>query len=280
MKKYAFFLIGPTSCTLALTLFLLLKYELGYSSKLYAIGATYIIFSFLSVISLLRDGYVQYSNHPSIKLIKLNLKFTLPLIPHVLSAGLYFAADRLFISKFLSNADVALYAAALQLALVISVIQNSISKGWNPFIMEVLQNKNSFDESIKKIFKYISIGSLILFFIVLMWAIAVLFISDIIFPSAYGGIESISISLIMAYGFLGLYKLFVPIPLFYKKTTSLSKITMFIFLMNIGLNFILIPIYGIIGAAAATVTSMVAQLLLTLFLVNDVLQEQKSLNKT
>jgi len=199
------------------------------------------------------------------KLISRNLNFTFPILPHSLSASLYFMADRLFISNLLGNNYLAIYAAGAQLALVISVFQNALSKGWTPFVFEYLKNHSNTKGFHLKIARLMATAAVVLLVLSCLYSLFIYLVFDYLLPASYGDALIVGYILITSFCFLGFYKVVTPIIWYYKKTKVLSKITLFIFIINILLNSIMIPLYGIVGACLATFCSTFLQFIIILF---------------
>lgn len=273
-KMYATFLLGPNFLMFLLTILMLYFTELGWHSKLIAILISYTVFAMLSLFLLQTEKKVEWKYDS--KIISSNLKFSLPLVPHTVSAGLYFMADRLFISHFLGNTSVAIYAAGMQLALVMSVVQNSLSKAWTPFVLEFLKGVTGQSETIaqeyRKLNKQMLIACIFVILIALAIATAIFFAVDFLLPEEYQNSKFIGVMLVGGFCFLGFYKVYSPIIWYHKKTGSLSNVTMIVFVINLVLNFVLIPKFGIYGACYATIISLLFQFVLTKILVLNIVK--------
>lgn len=271
-KRYSFFLIGPNLISFILTVVFLSVFELGWQSKLFAIGISFFIFAIIAIGILYKGCYI--SKKFQIYFVLLNFKFTLPLIPHTLAASLYFAADRLFISDLLGNTSVAIYAAGLQLALVMSVVQNSLSKAWNPFVLEflgdVVENNNNISNGYKQLAKYMFYGCVVVTIMSLVLATIINFSIVYLLPANYEQSKYLGMMLVGAFGVLGYYKIVSPILWFHKRSLALSKITVVVFFINLLLNYLLIPIFDVYGACYATIMSIFFQFSFTLILVMNV----------
>lgn len=268
-KGYSFLLIGQNLIIFLFTILLLSVYELGWQSKLYAMTVSYLIFSFVTLYILYKRSHI--SKNIDIYLISLNLKFTVPLIIHTLAASLYFAADRMFISDLLGNSLVAIYAAGMQLAMVMSVIQNSLSKAWNPFVLEfmgdMVKKQKDFSTEYKKLASLMFYACFGVTIISLVIATIINFSTVYLLTVDYEQSKYIGMMLVGAFCLLGYYKAVSPILWFHKRSASLSKITLVVFLINLLLNYLLIPVYGIYGACFATIISILFQFTFTLLLV-------------
>src|SRR5690606_19405003 len=82
---------------------------------------------------------------------------------------------------------------------------------------------------------------------------------------SFDGAEIVVIWVLIGYAFNGMYKMMVNYLLYTKRTGIIGALTIFTAFVNIVLNIILIPDYGIVGAAQATAISFLLQLILTSF---------------
>tara|TARA_R110001592_G_scaffold79795_2_gene238365 strand:- start:11714 stop:12892 length:1179 start_codon:yes stop_codon:yes gene_type:complete len=271
-KGYSFFLIGPNLISFILTILFLSIFELGWQSKLYAIAVSFLIFSFIALYILYKGSYI--SKNIQMYFVSLNLKFTLSLIPHTLAASLYFVADRLFISDMLGNASVAVYAAGMQLALIMSVVQNSISKAWNPFVLEFMGNmaekQRDVSKEYKKLATFMFYGCSVVTIMSVVLATIINFSIVYLLPANYEQSKYLGMMLVGAFCLLGYYKIVSPILWFHKRSSALSKITLVVFFINLLLNYSLIPLYGVYGACYATIISILLQFVFTLLLVTKI----------
>lgn len=271
-KGYAFFLLGPNLISFCMTLLFLIVLDLGWEAKLYATGFSFALFAALAIYIMFNDGYLcRVSDR---RLIKLNLCFTLPVVPHTVAAGLYFVADRLFLSDLMGNESVALYAAGMQLAMVMSVVQNALSRAWNPYVLGFLgkcENTNaSFVSAYKILAKQMFFGCLLVIAMSFGLMIVIYFSVAYLLPVHYEASKYIGVMLVSAFCFLGFYKIVSPILWHHKRSASLSKVTIAVFIINMLLNAWMIPLYGVNGACYATIISMGCQFVFTLLLVTKV----------
>lgn len=268
-KLYSVFLLGPNVLTFILTLLFLFVLDLGWQSKLFGITVSFFVFAVISFWLLVKEIHIAWRIDFSV--IKSNLRFTLPIIPHSVAAGLYFMADRLFISELLGNASVAIYAAGMQLAMVMSVVQNAVSKAWSPFVIEYSKQCGIDHESAslgyKKLYRLMFLAVIVVLMLGLLIAMVIYFSVDYILPPSYQQSKYLGVMLVGGFCLLGFYKVYSPILWYHKQTHLLSKVTVVVFLINLGLNSALIPLFGVYGACYATIISVFCQFLFTQVLV-------------
>ena len=72
----------------------------------------------------------------------------------------------------------------------------------------------------------------------------------------------------LGFAFNGMYKMFGAYLMYTEKTKIIGFATVMTALVNIGLNFLLIPVYGLLGAAIASTSAFFFQVLITAFFSN------------
>jgi O-antigen/teichoic acid export membrane protein len=164
-------------------------------------------------------------------------------------------ADRIIIERFLTLADVGVYSAAFRVGTLINVIMIfPFSQIWYPMMMEYRSNSN-IGELFTQIFSYFMIlGSVILL-------ASSLFAGELLPLLIRSGVSSSVISVFLlvmlgslAYGTTNI----VAAGIFYeRKVFRLTYIYYSVAGLKIGVNILIIPIFGIIGAAVSTLVAYI-----------------------
>jgi O-antigen/teichoic acid export membrane protein len=177
---------------------------------------------------------------------------------HSISTLLLSLSDRLIINKFLSLENTATYSLIYDVALIQALILNSIGMSYIPILFNNLKNKNN--EKVRLLYKKISV------LIFSLSIIMVFFSKEVIWM--LGGdfyLQQYQISFINILGVLSLtyYTLFANQLIFNKQNKTLALISFSCAVLNIVLNIIFIPQYGIVAASATTLFSYLLMLILT-----------------
>jgi O-antigen/teichoic acid export membrane protein len=187
-----------------------------------------------------------------LKLWREYLKFGIPLMPAGLMVWITMASDRWFVMNMLSSYDVGIYAIGAKFALLITLGVETFRKAWWPIAMDML-HKEEGPQFFKTIsLWYVGIGSLSAIVLTIISPYLVSFIAD---DRYY---ESWKIVGVLCWGslFYGFYLISL-MGIFKSKKTYLN---IYIHgggaVLNIILNFVLIPVMGIIGAAISTSISV------------------------
>jgi O-antigen/teichoic acid export membrane protein len=193
--------------------------------------------------------------------IWISMKFSVPIMPGILSALLLSFADRFIINFFYSEVEVAEYTVAYTVSSIFMAFFLATNKMWQKFILENLKAKN-----IRKI----SVGSRKYIAVVIAVALGVILVRrplvDIMANSSYYPILDIIPTIIAGMFFYFLYTILSNVP-FYNGNTFLMAVPAIIAaVLNILLNFALIPVYGYKVAALTTLISYMVEFV-TIYLI-------------
>lgn len=181
--------------------------------------------------------------------------FSFPIIPAIITGWVLELSDRIFIAKYFTLEDVGIYSLGYKIAGVALILGSGISRAIEPVFFK-LANSNDQIESRLKISKMNNIYLLITFnfcFVIALFSkeIITLMFSDF-YSDAYLYIQLIAFSY--------LFKLAGAITSRFYQQSKKMKANMYIsmagIILNIILNFLLIPPFGPLGAAYATIITM------------------------
>lgn len=191
------------------------------------------------------------------KVIIINtLKFSLPIVPAILSAQIIDLSDRIFIENYFSSMDLGLYSLGYTIAGVVLVITEAFKKAYDPFFYKTA-NSNKKEMAVKILRNTNEVYYIITIFICFSITLVSKEMIFWFFPESYYLAYKIVPIISLAYAvskISGLINLS-----FYqeKKTLKLMKLSIYAAILNIGLNVFLIPLYGYYGAAIATLITFI-----------------------
>lgn len=177
------------------------------------------------------------------------LKYGIPFIPTFLAYWVFEGIDKIALRKFTSFNEIGLFAAALKIVALLSILQISFSTFWAPIAYEAYEKQSDESKNVfKKTFSYLSMALFIA-------GIGITVFKDVImlfFAKAYSDA-----------GFIMPFLLLIPIMYtmsevtvcginFKNKTHLHFVITIIVALTNIVGNFFLVPRLGARGAALST----------------------------
>lgn len=180
--------------------------------------------------------------------IKPLLKIAIPLLPNFLIYWVFNSSDRLMIVNILGTGAAGIYSVGAKLGMASQLIYTAFAGGWQYFAFSTMREKNQV-ESNSRIFEYLGIVSFASAMIIFVGSRP---IYEIFFEREY-----IQGFIVAPYLFLApllqmLFQIACNQFLIIKKTWPNMFILTGGALVNIILNFFLIPIIGIEGAAIAT----------------------------
>jgi O-antigen/teichoic acid export membrane protein len=179
------------------------------------------------------------------------LKFSLPMIPGLLSVWVLNLSDRIFIERYISLEQVAIYSVAYKLASIILILFGAFGMAYNPFFYE---KASSLDQvTAKKELSYINnIYVIISFYLSTGLILFCNNIFDIFFDVSYLAGYKIIPFIVLGCFFSLVTSLLNLMFNQEKKSLQLMYIAFFAAILNVILNELLIPNYGILGAALST----------------------------
>jgi len=244
------------------TIYFIIELKLGINGVLYGQLISEVLVLIMILPSMLKQMEFKYNA----EIVSTSLKFGLPLIFSALSMTLLNISDR-FIIKFLANEEaLGLYELGYRVAGILNMfLIMPLSLTLLPVAYKIY-NQPGDKEYYSKIMTYITF--------VLVWGALFLsvFSKEIItlFSSNSSFIPSFEVVPVILFSYVFFGMSLISSLGFYLvgRTGYVAVITIISALLNIGLNFILIPRYGIMGAAINTLVAFVFLYLISLIVSN------------
>lgn len=196
--------------------------------------------------------------------LRVMLAYSLPLVPTAAFAWIVQSADRFFLLRYASAADVGYYSLASRLASLLLLVTTAFGTAWSPFFLDLYNRAPHEEPAVRaRTLNYLTVA---LAFCAMALSIysreAILLIASPSFLIAYrivgllaGGVVLLGMMIIIMTGI------------------TLSRQTKYFFwgtllsaAVNTALNFILIPPFAMYGAAIATLLSYACLLLFYLYM--------------
>lgn len=190
----------------------------------------------------------------SFKKLKTMLKYGLPLVPASFGMFILTFSDRFFLQRYATLSEVGVYSLGYKFGMGISILITSpFLLFWAAYMYEIAKMENA-----KEIFSRIQ---LYFTFILIFSALGLSVIADdlirIMSPSKYWDASKVLPIIALSYVFLGLNYFFHIGMNLTKKTAYRAYGVGISAILNLALNFLLIPPYGAMGAAWATLLSFI-----------------------
>jgi O-antigen/teichoic acid export membrane protein len=217
-----------------------------------------LIFCFLltgATLRMLRSGFHW-------KDIKEQLFFGLPFVPVGAASFILDLADRWFIKHYYSTSEVGIYSLGYRFGEILTFVVTAFQLSWPQFLF-----KNRKEPNAPQL--YADMTTYYCALMLFLWLGLAVFAPELLrimatpkFYPAAGLIPVVAFALV----FDGMGFMFNIGALFSKKTLLRTASVTVAAVVNLGLNFVLIPKYGMLGAAWATFIGFLVQMSTTLFL--------------
>lgn len=242
-------LVALSTALLSIVLVSFIHSNEKYYGRIYGFVVPYAIIGGYLALKMV----LPYRKTLDIKWIKKYLPVCLPIIPHALSAVVFGQSDRVMLNSMCGNSVVGIYSYAYSIASLVSVAWSALNTFFQPFLFRYLKN-NDYTElrlRTKNITTLFLVGYIV--YIMIIPELAQLFSGEgFEIGIKYIPLLSLSFYINFIYVFDSNFESFC------KKTKILAAGTMFVAVINIVLNFLLIPRYEILGAVIATLLSYVS----------------------
>lgn len=243
---------GPVSQFLSVGLAFVMP-EHRHIGRVLGLDATYVVVAIVLLLWLLFSGKHNFGK----KYITKTLKFTVPVIPHLLSQMVLTQCDLMMITAMVGEAESGLYSMAHTVGFLAFTVMSQLMAAWSPWVYRRLNENDT--KSIRDnsglmvlLGMYLTIGlltvspELIYFFLTETYLPCILIVPP----------------LVVAMFFQFIYLFFYDLEYYYKKPHWIAYASVVAAVLNLVLNFIFIPRFGYIAACYTTVASYFVLLLM------------------
>lgn len=265
--KYRAFTFSQFLLTTLLVIYFVSFQSLGVLGIVLGEIVSYSIFVLVSAFLLLRKS------QPNLSVMRWNevASYCVPVLPHALFMWGLMGVDRLVLNEYVDKAQIGIYEIGYLLGSFLSIVIRSMRAAWIPSYFRSAQETGSKAQFARTATVYF-VCTYATAILGLLFAPEIIWIFSFASPSSY--VESVTIMQIVLFGFVGM-AIFLAVnqPLLYEERTGqLAAISGFGLAVNLLANFLLVPRYGIYGAATATVIAYAAISILTLVLMRRIYQ--------
>lgn len=258
-SKYGLFQVSQSLINMLVSLVLVIGFLQGAAGRILGLSIAPLCFAVVAAYLLYRDGLLAFTWRPAH--LRDIIGYGVPLIPH--SVGYFFLAsvDRFVINTKLGPSQVGVYMAAAQLASGLGLVFDAINNAYVPWLFERLKRNQA--EEKRQIVRWTYLYFLILAgTVVLAFTLAPSVVMLVAGEKYAAGTHVIGL-LVLGWVFHGMYLMVTNYVFFSKRTGLLSLSTITAGLVNVGLLMILVPRFGLRGAATAFAISSALKLLMT-----------------
>lgn len=261
---YGIYEVLKTVFSVGFALLFIIIFDMGWLGKYFADILVIFSFALFAIYYLYKNNFIDTTI--DIDKQKESIKYLFPLTFHVLGLVMMGSIDRIFLSSMIGLEATGLYTVAYTMGGLIGIVHDALLKVWSPEFYERI--KDATVQTRIKILKFMYlyiVGSILMYGVFLL---VMPFVFDLMVNEKFH--EGYKIIPIVALGltFEALRKLFIGYHYNLGKNNRIAVLTISAGLINAGLNYVLIPVYGIMGAAYATLGSYIIVALITVFDVN------------
>jgi O-antigen/teichoic acid export membrane protein len=258
--KYIFFDVLKSLLVLLFLVNFVNYYNLDIKSYFYAYFYTFIILNILIFFIIKKELFFKKN------IFSISKKLIFYGSPIVLTQlGFFFMsiADRIFINELLDKSSLGVYAIAGKFAIIVSFFIEVFNRTWGPFLMKEINNANrKISNNIFIITSrvYVSTTSILIILISLISEFLIVNTTENSYHEAYKLIPLLS----WYFVFFGFFNIISSNMWKENKTIYTSIAISISLIINIMLNIVLIPKFGLNGAAYSTIISFVILLIVSL----------------
>lgn len=249
-KPKVFILLTTSKLILGtiLSIYFVVYLKNGAVGQLFAVMLSSLIYLPIYIYITIQRINIKFNIH----MAQDSLRFSLPMVPHLLSAWILNLSDRIFIAHYFNIRDVGIYSLGYQIGGLVLIFSSAFYQAYSPVFFRMATSCNKIELAKEKLKKYNSIFIIV----VIMISFVISFFSkeiialliDIRYHEAYKIVPIIAISYMISQSG-GIHNLAIYQQ---KKTKQIMYIIITSAFVNILLNYILIRPFGAYGAAFAT----------------------------
>jgi len=263
---YGIFMVLQSGLSVGLAIYLVVILNLSWQGRLISGIVTAGIFSVISLWILIKSGYLRWSWNKNYA--KDMLRFGVPLVPHQAASWIKYSLDRLMIVSMIGLGSAGIYAVAAALSKAVSLLVISFATAWSPYVFGSLssQKAGTREHLVRLSYLYLFVLSLC----AAGYAIGAPHLIPWVIGPHYKEAFRYLPLLVIAELLDGYYRTFAVYIFYTKRNEFLSMVTTASSLVHLGLLYISVKQYGIMGAAVTMIISSFINFTLTAWLSNKV----------
>ncbi len=256
LKEYLTFSLGMSFFNTALVLVFVVLCKWGAYGKILGGTVATGVFCLVGLAFLARE----FVPRVSFEKLKQTLFFGVPLVPHHLAMALLSLFDRYMLERLSDLSQVGIYSLGYSFGSVGLFASAGFGQAWGPYFYAIASKPDS-PPFVSKIATYFLYGCGVITFALTICSreIVALLAADS-YQAAYQVIPIVALGIL----FHCIYCIPVYTLYYFKRTSLIPILTGSAAALNVVLNYIFIPVWGIVGAAWATSVSYAAMLAVVL----------------
>lgn len=231
---------------------------LGYAGVNILVGLIIFILNSKRGKKLYNKGFWKYA-----------FGFNIPLIAYYLSQVIFNQSDRIMISHMTGTGEAAMYGVAYNLAMILTFVLNAINGSYVPWMYRKIKKGRGIENKPISIVLIILMGLMILCVIWFAPEI-ILIMAGKKYEAAIYVVAPVAMSLLLLF----YCQLFINVEFYYEEKKMLVYGSMGAAVLNIVLNYILIPLFGFVAAGYTTLASYIVFALSNYYTMRLVLKKR------
>lgn len=248
----------------------ILMSQKGYENLAeYRLIANYIVIYIVAII-LWITIFIKGKCYFNLKYWKFSLSISIPLVGYSIASQILGVSDRMMISKMIDNSAVGIYSTVYSISSLFTMVWTAINASFVPYLYQNIEKNN---KEIKKVLSSILLGYSIvsILFVLLSPEIIKIFATSEYYEAIYI-MPPIAIGVFMT----SVSNVYSNILLYLKKSKYIMFSATLAAIINIILNYWLIPIYGYMVAAYTTMFSYLVMLIMLIICSNKLYRKLKN----
>lgn len=257
--RYAFMQIGHTAVSFSLTVLLVVTLLLDWQGRIIAQVLALALFAGFALVAISLQGFVlpvvrtSHARHA--------LGYGLPLVPHAIGGLIIASADKVILANVLGLAETGIYTVGAQIGSLVMIANSAVSNAWIPWLYRHLEAKtDAADRAVVRVTYALGAATLAIAVAVMLLAPPIL---QFIVGRDFGPAATLIPLLALSYAFDGLYRLVAAYFFYHAKTIMLAWITVSLSAFNVVTVYVGARLYGVMGAALATLLTNVLFFIVT-----------------
>lgn len=242
-KKYVIVTLGMSASSILVAVIAVITSEHKGDARIYSDVVVKAMFCLAFFFKIIKAGKKWYSRI----YWRYNISYNLPLIPHYLSMYVLSQSDRLMIGRMIGSPQAAFYSVAYTIATMMNLIMSAINNALNPYIYKSIAVGET---------RRITKATSPLFILMAMLSILTMALApEIIYIFAsekYAEAIYVIPPVSAAVFFIFVYSMFSSVTFYFQKTKLIAIATTLSAVINLGLNYIFIKLYGYYAAGYTT----------------------------
>jgi O-antigen/teichoic acid export membrane protein len=246
--SYVAIILSVSISTLILTIFFIRGLGMNYEGRMYAIFIPGVTIGLLCAYLMYKNNLLRFGI--DIPMQRRMFKQSIGLVFDALSFVVMNMADRVIVKEVVGAGDLGIYSTAYSIAGLVFVFSHALSIAWNPFIFGKLGSTDKRDKYVLVLASYGFMSIVVLSVIGL--ALITPFIYTYLIGSNFQNGSQYVLWIAIGYGFIGFYRTVMPYFVYYKESKTLTILALINIVFIIICYYVLVSIFGTIGAAYGT----------------------------